>query len=49
MVTDHFREQGLSIQGENLVKLASEFLNFRYENGTLEICNQEKMKNYKII
>ena len=35
MVTDHFREQGLSIQGENLVKLASEFLNFRHENDTL--------------
>ena len=49
MVTDHFCEQGLSIQGENLVKLASEFLNFWYENDTLEICNQEKMKNYKII
>ena len=49
MVTDHFREQGLSIQGENLVKLASEFLNFRYENDTLEFCNQDRLKDYKII
>ena len=44
-----FWEQGFCKKGENLVKLVSEFLNFRYENDILEICNQYRMKDYKII
>ena len=49
MVTGHFSEQGLRIQGENLPKLVSEFLNFRHENDILAFCNQDRMKDYKII
>ena len=49
MVTGQFFEQGFSIQGQNLAKLVSEFLIFRYENDTLEMCNQDRMKDFKII